>query len=71
MPDGRKEGDLVSILLRNVVPAIPKRESEMRELAEHLSRLGCGGFFTKPQNLRNEAVLREFLFEGKINGRGL
>lgn len=51
------------ILLRNVVSAIPKREPKMKELVEDLTRMGCEGLLPKPWNLRNEAMLREFLFE--------
>ena len=57
-----KEDD-VSISLKNVVPAIPKRESELKELIEDLSRMGCEGLLAKPWNLRSEATLREFLSE--------
>jgi hypothetical protein len=34
----------------------------MKELVEDLTRMGCEGLLAKPWNLRNEAVLREFLF---------
>ena len=63
MLEVREEDELVSIPLRNVVLAIPKQESELKELIEDLTRMGCEGFFAKPCNLRNEAMLREFLFE--------
>lgn len=35
----------------------------MRELTEDLTRMGMEGLLPKPWNLRNEAMLREFLFE--------
>lgn len=35
----------------------------MREFVEDLTRMGCKGLLAKPWNLRNDAVLREFLFE--------
>jgi hypothetical protein len=63
MPDVSKEEDFIMILLRNVVSAIPKREPKMKELVEDLTRMGCEGLLPKPWNLRNEAMLREFLFE--------
>ena len=59
----REEDELVPIPLRNVVPAIPKQELEMRQLVEDLTRMGCEGLFAKLWNLRNEAVLRDILFE--------
>jgi hypothetical protein len=34
----------------------------MKELVEDLTRMGCKGLLAKPWNLRNEAVLKEFLF---------
>ena len=53
----------VLIPLKNVSPAIPKKESELKELIEDLSRMGCEGLLAKPWSLRAEATLREFLFE--------
>ena len=44
----REEDELVRIPLRNVVPAIPKWESEMRELVEDLTQMGCEGLLAKP-----------------------
>jgi hypothetical protein len=57
------ELELVPIPLKNVTPTIPKKESEMKELVEDLTRMGCEGLLAKPWNLRNEAVLKEFLFK--------
>ena len=54
---------IVPILLKNVLPSIPKKESELKELIEDLSRMGCEGLLAKPWNLRAEATLHEFLFE--------
>ena len=62
MLEVRKEDELVPIPLRNIVPTIPNRKSEMRELIEDLTRMGCEGLLAKPWNLQNEAMLREFLF---------
>ena len=50
-------------MLRNVVPAISKCKSEMRELTKDLTRMGWKGLLAKPWNLRNEAVLRKILVE--------
>ena len=61
-----REGDKreqVPIALKNVSPAIPKRESKLQELIEDRSRMGCEGLLAKPWNLRAESTLREFLFE--------
>ena len=65
MPEAREEDEFeqVPIPLKNVAPAIPKKETEMKELIEDLTWMGCEGLLTKPWNLQNEAVLREFLFE--------
>jgi hypothetical protein len=57
------EVEQVPIPLKNVSPAIPKDNSELKELVEDLTRMGCEGLFSKPWNLRSEATLREFLFE--------
>jgi hypothetical protein len=65
MPQAREEDEVehVPIPLRNVSPAIPKSESELKELVEDLTWMGCNGILAKPWNLRSEAILREFLFE--------
>ena len=49
--------------LKNVVPAVPKREFELKELIEDLTHMGCEGLLAKPWNLRSKAILREFLSE--------
>ena len=46
-----------------MLPTIPKRESELKELIEDLSRKSCEGLLTKPWNLWAEATLRESLLE--------
>ena len=65
MPEAREEDEReqVPIPVKPVSPATPKRDSELKELIEDLSQMGCEGLFTKPWNLRAEATLREFLFE--------
>ena len=65
MPE-KREGDdreQVPIPLKNVSAAIPKRESELKDLIEDLSWMGCEGLLAKLWNLRAEATLCEFLFE--------
>ena len=59
MPEVRE--DDVLILLKNVAPAVPKRESKLKDLIEDLTWMGCEGLLAKPWNLRSEAILREFL----------
>ena len=68
MSEVREEDELVPIPLRNVMPAIPKRESKLKELIKDLTRMGCEGILTEPWNLRNEVMLREFQFERQIVG---
>jgi hypothetical protein len=43
MPEARDEDKMeqIPIPLKNVSPAIPKSESELKELVEDLSRMGC------------------------------
>ena len=48
MPEVREEDELVPIPLRNVVPAVMKRESKLKELIEDLTRMGCEGLLVKP-----------------------
>jgi hypothetical protein len=64
MPEIKEEDEvgLVMIPLKNVIPTIPKKEFEMKELVEDLTRMGCEGMLAKPWNVRNEAVFRGFLF---------
>ena len=63
MREEREEDEREPIPVKNVSPAIPKRESELKELIEDLSRMGCEGLLAKPWNLRAEVTLCEFLFE--------
>jgi hypothetical protein len=57
------EREQVPIPLMNVSAVVPKNDSKLKELVEDLTRMGCEGLLSKPRNLRNEATLREFLFE--------
>ena len=65
MPEAQEEDEVehVPIPLKNVSPAILKKESELNELIVDLTQMGCGGFLAKPWNLCAESTLREFLFE--------
>jgi hypothetical protein len=50
MPEAREEDEVeqVPIFLKNVSPAIPKSESELKELVEDLIWMGCEGFSPNP-----------------------
>jgi hypothetical protein len=65
MPEAREE-DLVEAILipiKALIPAIPKDEGELQELAEDLRVMGCEGLLAKPWNLRSEDTLRELKYE--------
>ena len=55
--------DLVLILTKPLIPAIPMDDEEFRELKEDLRAVGCAGLFARPWNVRSEDTLREFLYE--------
>jgi hypothetical protein len=55
--------DLIPIPIKVLIPAIPKDEEELRELAEDLRVMGCEGLLAKPWILRSEDTLREFKYE--------
>jgi hypothetical protein len=42
------EREQVPIPLKNVAPAVPKNDSELKELVEDLARMGCEGLLGKP-----------------------
>jgi hypothetical protein len=55
MPEARAE-DLMNpipIPIKALIPAIPKDEEELQELAEDLRVMGCEGLLAKPWNLRS------------------
>jgi hypothetical protein len=62
MPEAREEDEVEQVLipLKNVSPAIPKSESELKKLVEDLTRMGCEGLLAKPWNLRSETTLKEW-----------
>jgi hypothetical protein len=57
------EREQVPIPLKNVSPAVPKDDSELKKLVEDLRRMGCDGLLGKSWNLKSEATLREFKYE--------
>ena len=65
MPEAREEDrrDPIPIPLKALIPAIPREDGELQELAEDLRVMGCEGLLAKPWNLRAEDTLREFKFE--------
>ena len=50
MPKARAgdEIDPILIPLKTVIPAIPKKDSELQALAEDLRVMGCDGLLAKP-----------------------
>ena len=53
MPEAREgdEREPIPIPLKSVVPAVPKKESELQDLVENLRFIGCGRLLFKPWNL--------------------
>ena len=65
MPIAREEDlmDPIPIPVKALIPAIPRDDKELQELAEDLRIMGCEGLLAKPWNLRSEEILREFKYE--------
>ena len=65
MPVARAEDlmDPIPILIKALVPAIPRDDRELQELAEDLRIMGCEGLLAKLWNLQSEETLREFKYE--------
>jgi hypothetical protein len=65
MPEVREEDEREQMPnpLKNVSPAVPKNDSELKELVGDLNRMGCDGLPRKPWNLGNEVTLRELVRE--------
>ena len=65
MPEAWAEDfmDPIPILIKALIPAIPKEDEELQELAEDLRVMGCEGLLAKPWNLRLEDTLRGFKYE--------
>ena len=55
--------DPIPILIKALVPTIPRDDGELQELAEDLRVMGCEGLLAKPWNLRSEYTLREYKYE--------
>ena len=53
MPETREEDqrEPIPIPLKALIPAIPREDRELQELAEDLRVMGCAGLLAKPWNL--------------------
>ena len=49
------------LILRSVVPAIPKERRERAYLEEDLTRIGCIGLLNKPWTVKEEKIVRELI----------
>ena len=49
------------LILRSVVPAIPKEPGERAFLEEDLTRIGCIGLLNKPWTVKEEKMVRELI----------
>ena len=47
------------LMLRSVVPAIPKEPDERAYLEEDLTRIKCIGLLSKPWTVKDERMVRE------------
>ena len=70
MPEAQEgdEREPITIPFKDLIPAVPNKESELQELAEDLRFMGCEGLLLKPWNLQSEDTLREFKCKKGING---
>ena len=63
------------LMLRSVVPAIPKEPGERAYLEEDLTRIGCIGLPSKPWMVKDEEMVRELTigapnqYEGTVRAR--
>ena len=63
------------LILRSVVPAIPKEPGERAYLEEDLTRIGCIGLLNKSWTVKEEKMVRELIveapnqYEGTIRAR--
>ena len=63
------------LILRLVVPAIPKEPGERAYLEEDLTRIGCIGLLNKPWTVKEEKMVRELIigapnqYEGTVRAR--
>lgn len=67
MPEAREKDELdhVPILLKNVSPPIPKKELELEDLIEDLTRMGSESLLAKTCNLQRGDIADIFLRERK------
>ena len=65
MPEARAEDlmDSIPIPVKTLIPAIPRDDGELQELAKDLLVMGCKELLAKPWSLRSEDTLREFKYE--------
>ena len=63
------------IMLRSVVPVIPKEPGERAYLEEDLTKIGCIGLSSKPSSVKDEGMVRELTmgapnqYEGTVRAR--
>ena len=63
------------LILRSVVPAIPKEPGEKAYLEEDLTRIRCIGLLSKPWTVKDEKMVRELIvgapnqYEGTVRAR--
>ena len=63
------------LILRSVVPAIPKEPGERAYLEEDLTRIGCIRLLNKPWSVKDERMVRELIlgapnqYEGTVRAR--
>ena len=63
------------LILRSVVPAIPKKPGKRAYLEEDLTKIGCIGLLNKPWTVKEEKMVRELIvgaknqYEGTIRAR--
>ena len=63
------------LMLRSVVPAIPRKTGERAHLEEDLTRIGCIGLMSKPWLVKDEKMVRELItgapnqYERTVRGR--
>ena len=50
-----------SVSLRSVPAVVPKKEEEMQQLVDDLTKMGCKGLLAEPWAMKSEAIVQEFL----------
>ena len=58
------------LILRSVVPAIPKGPGERAYLEEDLTRIECIGLLNKPWSVKDERMVRELILEAPNQHEG-